>query len=251
MPAWERTDYDAMSRVYDAGRAMPEESVAEWRSALAPWLADIDGPIVDVGSGTGIWASFLADWFAAEVIAIEPSQGMRQRAIEHRPHGLVSYVGGQAEHLPLRGASCGAVWMSTVVHHFSHLQRAAQEARRVLRDGGPLLIRNPFVGRHEDILWTRIFPSALRLAEKRHPEMGVVMNAFAAAGFQQQEARRVTEIAAADLHEYARKIETRADSTLILISDDDFERGLAELRRMASESPPEPVTTTLDLLVLQ
>lgn len=247
----ERTDYDAMARVYDVGRAMPEESVAEWRSALERSLAGIEGPIADIGSGTGIWASFIADWFALEVVAIEPSQGMRQRAIEHRPHNLVSYVGGEAEHLPLRDSSCGAIWMSTVVHHFSDLEGAAHEARRVLHDGGPLLIRNPFVGRHDDILWTRVFPSALRLAERRHPEMEVVVDAFAAAGLQQQEARRVTEIAAADLHEYARKIATRADSTLVLISDEDFELGLAELRRMAAESPPEPVTTTLDLLVLR
>ncbi len=246
-----RTDYDAMARVYDVGRAMPEAWVVEWRAALEPWLTHVGTPVADIGSGTGIWASFIADWFDLEVVAIEPSQGMRQRAIEDRPHGLVSYVGGEAERLPLHDASCGALWMSTVVHHFSDLGAAAQEARRVLRGDGPLLIRNPFVGRHDDILWTRVFPAALRLAEKRHPRLESVVEAFLGAGFQQQELRRVTEIAAANLHEYARKIETRADSTLILINDEDFEVGLAELRRMAAESPSEPVTLTLDLLVLR
>jgi len=78
-----------------------------------------------------------------------------------------------------------------------------------------------------------------------------VVKTFAAAGFNKQEVRRVTETVATNLHEYMAKIETRADSTLTLISDEDFDRGLAELRRMAAKSPAEPVTATLDLLVLR
>lgn len=240
-----------MSQVYDAGRAVPEEWVREWRDAVAPFLADVEGPVADIGAGTGIWSSFLADWFDIEVVAVEPSEGMRRHAAEQRPHARVSYVGGDAEHLPLRDGSCGALWMSTVVHHISDLDSAAREARRVVRDGGPVLIRQPFSGRHEDILWARVFPSALRVAEDRHPRMEAVVESFERVGFQHREVRPVTEIAAANLHEYVERIETRADSTLSLISDDDFRRGLAELRRMAETSHRDPVTMTLDLLVLQ
>jgi hypothetical protein len=39
--------------------------------------------------------------------------------------------------------------------------------------------------------------------------------------------------------------------TLALISDEEFERGLADLRRAARDAPPAPVRTTLDLLVLR
>jgi len=214
MSAWERTDYDEMARVYDAGRAMPEEWVGEWRSALGDYLADIRGPVVDVGSGTGIWAKFMADWLELHVVGVEPSEGMRSHAIENRRHPRVDYVGGEAGHLPLRDGICGAIWMSTVVDHFPDLHAAAREARRVLHDGGPVLVRQAFSGRHEDILWTRAFPSALRLAEERHPTIEAVVKTFAAAGFRHEEVRRVTETAATDLHEYVAKIETRADSTL-------------------------------------
>lgn len=195
-------------------------------------------------------SGFIADWFHLDVIGVEPSQGMRRRAVEDRARSSVTYVGGAAEQLPLRTASCGALWMSTVVHHISDLDSAAREARRVLRDGGPVLIRQPFSGRHDGILWARAFPTALRVAEERHPTIESVVEVFAAAGFRHQELRRITEIAAADLDEYARKIETRADSTLSLISDEEFGRGLAELRAMAADLTPEPVTMTSDLLVL-
>ena len=243
------TNYDAMSRKYDAGRATPEEWVIEWRIALADHLMSIQGPVVDVGSGTGIWAKLIADWFDIDVIAIEPSTGMRSRAAQTRPHPRVDYVAGEAEHLPLRDKSCTAIWMSTVVHHFSDLNAAAREARRVLREGQPVLVRQAFSGRHDGIMWIRFFPSALRIAERRHPTVDAVVDAFTRAGFRNHDIQRVTEIAAADLHHYRNKIATRADSTLELISDEEFERGLEEITRMAKESGPEPVTATLDLLL--
>jgi hypothetical protein len=140
--------------------------------------------------------------------------------------------------------------MSTVVHHLADLGSAADEARRVLRHGAPLLLRQVFAGRHDGIPWAKLFPSALPIAEQRHPRLESVIAIFERSGFRHRETRRVSEVAARDLHEYALKVETRADSTLALIDDADFERGLAALRRMAVELPREPVTAILDLIVL-
>jgi ubiquinone/menaquinone biosynthesis C-methylase UbiE len=197
-----------MSQSYDAGRAIPEEWVAGWRFVLAEFLAEIRRPVVDVGSGTGIWAKMIAEWFGVDVVGVEPSVGMRSRAIEYRPHPRVHYVGGKAEHLPLRDASCDAAWMSTVVHHFADLVNAARDVRRVVTDGGPVLVRQSFSGRHDGILWTRAFPSALRLAEDRHPTIEAVLEAFEKADFRQHEVRSVTEVVATDLHHYVRKKDT-------------------------------------------
>ena len=243
------TNYDDMSRRYDTGRDTREEWVQEWRSVLSKYLTTIPGPVADVGSGTGIWAKLIADWFDVDVVGIERSTGMRARAAQTRSHPRVDYIAGEAEHLPLRDKSCSAIWMSTVVHHFSDMQAAAREARRVLRDGGPVLVREAFSGRHDGIMWIRFFPSALRIAERRHPTVDAVVEAFNRAGFINHEIQRVTEVAAVDLHHYRKKVGTRADSTLELISDEEFERGLAEMTRMAEEAEPEPVTATLDLLV--
>ena len=239
-----------MSRTYDSGRATPEEWAHEWRSAITEYLTANQRPLADVGSGTGIWAKLIAEWFGIDVIGIEPSTGMRSRAAQARRHSRVHYVGGVAEHLPLRDASCGTVWMSTVVHHFTDLYAAAREARRVLTDGGAVLIRQSFSGRHDGILWTRFFPSALRLAEQRHPTIEMVVEAFTSAGFTHHENHPVDQIAAADLHEYVQRTATRADSTLELISDEEFEQGLQELTVLAENSPPGPVVARLDLLVV-
>lgn len=251
MKDWEPTDYDTMSRVYDAGRAMPDEWVTEWREVLAGYLTETGGPVADVGSGTGIWAHFLVDWFGVDVVGIEPSVGMRGQAADNRTRAGIAYVAGDAEHLPLRNDSCGAVWMSTVVHHVSNLETAAYEARRVLRDGGPLLIRQAFSGRHNEIPWTQVFPAALQIAEQRHPMIETVVDTFETAGFRWESTHRVKETSAADLDEYATKVETRADSCLALISDEEFEAGMAELKSLAERADRKPVTTGLDLLVLR
>lgn len=191
---------------------MPEEWVTEWRAALGDFLSEVTGPVLDVGAGTGIWASFIATWFDVNVVGLEPSHGMRERVAVARNHNRVRYVGGEAERLPLRDESCGALWLSTVVHHVPNLGNAAREARRGLRLGQPLLIRQGFSGRHDEVLWTTVFPSALAIAEERHPRLESVVETFESAGFEHQETRRVREVAAADLHHYVRKAESRADS---------------------------------------
>ena len=51
-----------------------------------------DGLVIDVGAGDG----FTAARVTATAVAVEPATGMR------RPHAGVTFVGGEAEHLPFR-----------------------------------------------------------------------------------------------------------------------------------------------------
>jgi hypothetical protein len=54
------------------------------------------------------------------------------------------------------------------------------------------------------------------------------------------------------LGEFAERSRKRADTSLALISDQEFEQGLVALERAArEESQPTPVLETLDLLVFQ
>ena len=52
------------------------------------------------------------------------------------------------------------------------------------------------------------------------------------------------------LHEAAERIALRADSTLQLITDEEFEAGLRALREAApAETVPQPILDKIDLLV--
>jgi ubiquinone/menaquinone biosynthesis C-methylase UbiE len=86
-----RVDYDAMAGDYDPGRAVSLTSLEPWRGAVAPWLAH-EPMVLDLGSGTGIFADAFARWFGIRVIGIThgpelPSFRGRSRHVPHDSAG--------------------------------------------------------------------------------------------------------------------------------------------------------------------
>jgi ubiquinone/menaquinone biosynthesis C-methylase UbiE len=253
-----RVDYDRMAPDYLQGRALPAEGMEAWRRAILPWLPagpGPRGPVLDLGAGTGQFAAAIASWFGVEVVAVEPSAGMRAQGARVNARPGVAWVGGRAERLPLRDASCALAWVSTVVHHLDDLDAAAAELARVLRPDGPVLVRQSFPGRMDEInLYTRFFPAAGEALATRGglPTVERVAGAFAGAGFRVEALRRVGQVSAPSLAAYRDKVRRRADTGLRLLPDDQFAAGLAALdRAVAAETVPAPVVDHLDLLVLR
>ena len=248
----QRIDYDGrIATVYDRGRALPLDALAAWRSALARYLPSWTGlPVLDLGSGTGVFSYALAEWFKIEVIGVEPAEAMRHEAIRLRPHPRVRYLAGDAARIPLDAGSCDSAWLSTVIHHIPDLGACAQELRRVLRPGGPILIRSAFPGRLDGINLFRFFPGARMVAE-RFPSVEATVAAFASAGFAQEHLESVPQVTAASLSAAYERVRLRADTTLESLSDEEFAQGLAALELAAAkEATPAPVVDWLDLLVL-
>jgi SAM-dependent methyltransferase len=250
-----RVDYDAMAEDYAEGRALPPAGLEPWRDAIRPWLPGDGGgsPVLDLGAGTGQFAAAIAGWFGVRVVAVEPSAGMRTQAARAHPHPAVALVGGRAERLPLRDGCCHWAWASTVVHHLDDLPAAARELRRVLRPGGPVLVRQAFPDRLDAVtLYQRFFPGAARLAAALLPTAEQVADGFAAAGFRVQARTGVTQVSAPSLAAYRDKVRRRADTGLRLLPDEEFAAGLGGPgRAAAAEITPAPVTDRLDLLVLR
>jgi ubiquinone/menaquinone biosynthesis C-methylase UbiE len=244
-----RLDYDRMASEYDAGRAVPLASLEPWRTAVQPYVS-LERPVLDVGSGTGIFAEAFATWFSLEVVGVEPSAGMRACAARDRPHPLIRYLGASADRLPVRDGVCGTAWLSTVIHHFADLDAAAAEIRRVLTADGLVLIRSTFAGRLEHVRLFHYFPEARYVAET-FPSVDRTAEAFGAAGLEVRALTRVDQVSAPSLHAYAARVRTRADTTLASLSDAEFAAGLQRLEvDVARESHPVPVVNGLDLLVL-
>lgn len=144
-----RIDYDQEARRYQAGREVPLEQIEPWRPVLGQFLRPGHEPPLDIGAGPGLWTRAFVAWFDAEVIALEPSAGMREMGAEIGVPAPASYVAASAEHLPFGRAVFRAAWLSTVVHHLSDLSACAGQLRRTLVEGAPVLIRNSFPGRLE------------------------------------------------------------------------------------------------------
>lgn len=115
------------------------------RGDLAAGLAAAERPVervLDVGGGTGRAASALArdtrEVAGRDVTVVDASAGMLAEA---RANGLPA-VRGDAARLPFRDDSVDAVVVVDALHHFPDRDGALAEARRVLRPGGVLVVRD-------------------------------------------------------------------------------------------------------------
>jgi SAM-dependent methyltransferase len=75
-------DYDERAAAaFEACRQLPPSGTTQWRAAIARYLEPRTGMrVLDVGAGTGAWATMLAEWFDITVVAVEPSAAMRARS---------------------------------------------------------------------------------------------------------------------------------------------------------------------------
>jgi ubiquinone/menaquinone biosynthesis C-methylase UbiE len=228
-------------------REVPRDGLAEWREAVRRELRPSLGmTVVDIGAGTGAFATAFSDWFGVSVVAVEPSAAMRDR-IPRRP--AIDVLEGDASALPLADASADAAWLSLVLHHIPDLEAAAHEIRRVLRPGAPVLIRQGFPGRYDGVELVRWFPETA-LTIDTYPSVEQTCRAFAAAGFRRQALEQVRETYPTSLADLLGQLDTlrRADTTLRTLGEDEFRRGKERIRRAARHA--ETRSNWLDLLVL-
>ena len=104
--------------------------------------------ILDIGSGTGVFAMRVADEFPhARVTGVDLSLHMLEKGRE-RLNGQgtrLNYVNGDSEHLPFADDSFDVITCNHSFHHYPHQSRAIREMHRVLRPGGRLFIVDAYV----------------------------------------------------------------------------------------------------------
>jgi SAM-dependent methyltransferase len=219
-------NYDSAVHGYRRARTLGPTVLDVWRRALVPYFDAAALTMIDVGAGTGQFARPLADWFGVQVIALEPSSGMRAAASRNES---VYFVAGRGEALPIAPQSVDRAWLSAVVHHFSDVPRAFAELRRVLRPSGLVFVRGFF----SDVdlpLWFTAFPGIER-SITAFPSSAHVASALEAQGLPVIARSDVVE-----LHEVASPWEARlrelrvVDSLLRPLTDAEFEAGMAVLR---------------------
>src|SRR5882672_1760891 len=137
-------DYDKSNipGVYDAARRLSPEGLDQWLGLLARHVPADAPHIVDLGCGTGRFTQALADRFAAQVTAIDPSEKMLDQARKQVSSTRVQFMQAPGEALPVPDGAADVVFMSMVLHHFADVAAVAGECRRILRPGGHLCIRS-------------------------------------------------------------------------------------------------------------
>ncbi len=98
-----------------------------------------DGPILDLGSGDGVFASMFEQ--STEWIGIDPSFQSAVQAQDRIGHSKLAV--GDGCRLPLPNDSIGTVISNSVLEHIPDLDTTLNEVQRVLLPGGRLILTVP------------------------------------------------------------------------------------------------------------
>lgn len=134
-----RSFFDSMAgrlgRDYVPGKSW--KALAEAFLRLLPPLL-----VADLGAGDGMFSLMLAP-VAQRVIAVDTSEKMQEVGREHALRagiGNVEFRLGDMEQLPVESGSVDVAFFSQSLHHALHPARALEEAARILKPAGRLVI---------------------------------------------------------------------------------------------------------------
>jgi SAM-dependent methyltransferase len=123
----------------------PEPWAWERRRALLLAEAKAGERVLDLGCGAGRFVAALRDAGAA-VVGVEIAAAALERARAVAPGADLRLLEDDGS-IPLEHGSVDLVWCSEVLEHVADGAHLLQEARRVLRPGGRILLTVPYHGR--------------------------------------------------------------------------------------------------------
>jgi SAM-dependent methyltransferase len=129
--------------------------------------------ILDVGAGTGNYSNGLANK-GYRVIAVEPSEVMLGQRFDHPK---ISWLRSFAEDINLDAESVDGALCVLSTHHFTSLEKAFHEIKRVLRPGRRLIIFSSDPRRLSADCWLlRYFDDIIRKEYDTRPPLNQLEN---------------------------------------------------------------------------
>jgi ubiquinone/menaquinone biosynthesis C-methylase UbiE len=235
-------DYDQISSTYDSRyRENRLDGIAH--ALLEVSGKATDGIILEVGCGTGRWLESLGA-SGATVVGVDASTGMLARA--SHAFGPAALAAARANQLPFTGRPFRMICCINALHHFDHPNEFIDDAASLLKHHGILAVVaiDPRTIRRR--YHYEFFQSAREMDIRRYPSFGQLVDWTCQAGLDHVEMREVdtsTRCFAGEEVLGDPFLKKQSDSTLALLSDEEYATGLRRISEAleASRGSTEPM----------
>jgi SAM-dependent methyltransferase len=223
-PTSDPSDFGSRATAYDELRPL-DRGAQELIEEMVREAGLAGRRVLDIGCGTGRLAGILAEQHGASVSGVDPSPEMLEVA-QRRGIPGIELVQGRAEELPFADGVFERAVMSLVVQHVDR-KRAFDEALRVLAPAGRFVVATPHPDFFAGYWMADFFPSWVEVEVARFPGEAALAAEFEEAGFASSRFVEHWRERSYGRDLALRRIRGRFASTFELISDDEYQAGLA------------------------
>jgi len=223
-------DYDRLAIEYAKHRKVHPGVLAD---LLTTGGLTSQSRVLEVGCGTGNYLLGIQQAIGCPCYGIDPSQDMLGQA-RTRSEKLVLKL-GKGEQLDFEDATFDLVFSVDVIHHVIGRQQYFDGAYRVLKKEGKFcnVTDSEWIIHHRRPL-TAYFPETAAVELKRYSKIADLEDMMKQAGFSEVGSRMVEfPYLLTDIQPYRDKV----FSSLLLISNEEFQRGIEKMKRDLALGP--------------
>lgn len=219
-------NYNELAKKYDLSR---KENMGTTNRFLENQPFSEETNILDFGCGTGNFTCALKRMTDASVYGVEPADEMRQKAIDKNTD--VIFEKGNHEKIPFIDSFFDFTYMTDVIHHIPDINVMFKELFRVLKQDSSLCIVTESHKQIESRFWVQYFPATVEVEKERYPDIPEIIESATNNGFVFSNIE-ITDVnhRHAITQNFLMLVENKGYSMFHLISNEDYEHGLADLR---------------------
>ena len=235
-----KADYSKIAPCYDKGRYLTELNMDLALGFLTKYAKTTAGiHILDLGCGTGRFALPMAERLGCRVTGADNSPEMLDKAREKDTRHNVIWDIQDAHRLSYYDTSFDIVFISHLLHHCAEPGQVLVECRRVLKPGGLLLIRHCVIEEIREDPESIFFPEALSINETRIATIAQMIALLKEAGFVNINSEIFIQRSSENGQILYERMSTRNVSSLVMIPQQAFERGLKRLHEYVQKHPDD------------
>jgi SAM-dependent methyltransferase len=224
-----KTDYAQISKYYDKVR---NAEISAWVSRIVE-LGCIKriSLVLDVGCGTGRFPLSILAQTKATIASIDLSKDMLRKAVKKPKAKRVFWAQADGQRLPFRENCFDCVYMTLVLHHYSDKVKGLKELHRVLKRNGKCIIVTQSHSKIRKHIISN-FPKISAIDLKRFPSIPFTIDVMNKIGFTKVKTRRIErKERRITLQDYLEKVRNKYLSTLTLLTDKEFQKGMTIFKR--------------------